>query len=234
MARRSGAALAVCLVFATAVPCVRRAAASNCAATSVGFVPLTDMGAGTYHGFAGGLYPGGTGFRTVAHESAGVAIARAIVPLDTLGNPDPVNGRIVLISIGMSNCTQEFSAFVSKALSFAGRHPRLLVIDCAEGGQATQDIRLPTAAYWDTVRERLRGHGSSPLQVQAAWIKQARRGPTEPFPASAESLTNDLGTIVRIARDKLPNLRIAYLTSRIYAGYATSTLNPEPYAYESG
>jgi len=234
MARRSGVALAVCLVFATAVPCVRGAAASNCSATSVGFVPLTDMGAGSYHGFAGGLYPGGTNFRPVAHESAGVAIARAIVPLDTLGHPDPVNGRIVLISIGMSNCTQEFSAFVPKALSFAGRHPRLLVIDCAEGGQATQDIRIPTAAYWDTVRARLRGHGSSPLQVQAAWIKQARRGPTEPFPASAESLTNDLGRIVRIARAALPNLRIAYLTSRIYAGYATSALNPEPYAYESG
>jgi hypothetical protein len=229
-----GPALAVGLSLATAAPCARRAEASNCAATSIGFVPLTDMGPGTYHGLPGGLYPGGTNFRPVAHESAGVAIARAIVPLDTLGNPDPVNGRIVLISIGMSNCTQEFSAFVPKATSFAGRHPRLLVIDCAEGGQATQDIRLPTAAYWGTVAQRLRAQGSSPLQAQVAWIKEARRGPTEPFPASAESLTNDLGAIVRIARDKLPNLRIAYLTSRIYAGYATSTLNPEPYAYESG
>src|SRR5205814_6764336 len=107
------------------------------------------------------------------------------VPLDTLGHPDPVNGRIVLISLGMSNATQEFSAFVPKAMSFPGRHPRLLVIDCAEGGQATQDIRLASAAYWDTVQARLRGHGSSPLQAQAAWIKEARRGPTEPFPASA-------------------------------------------------
>lgn len=29
-----------------------------------------------------------------------------------------------------------------------------------------------------------------------------------------------------------PNLRIAYLGSRIYAGYASSPRNPEPYAYE--
>ncbi|HEY2953684.1 MAG TPA: T9SS type A sorting domain-containing protein [Candidatus Eisenbacteria bacterium] len=237
MARRNAsharAALASSALLAAAL-CARGAFASDCTRTSVGFVPLIDLGTGTYHGFTGGLYPGGANSRPPAHDSAGLAIAAAIEPLDTLGNPDPVNGRIVLISIGMSNATQEFSAFVPKAMGDPGRHPRLLVIDCAKGGQATQDIRRPDAAYWDTVATRLRGHGSSPLQAQAAWIKEARRGPTEPFPASAESLTNDLGTIVRILHGKLPNLRLAYLTSRIYAGYATSTLNPEPYAYESG
>ena len=230
------AALVAALLFVAAFICARAAHASNCAATSVGFVPLIDLGAGTYHGFPGGLYPGATNVRPPAHDSAGLAIARAIVPLDTLGNPDPANGRIVLISIGMSNATQEFSTFVPLATSDPGRNPRLNVIDCAEGGQATQDIRTAGAPYWDTVAARLRAHGSAPLQAQVAWIKEARRSPTEPFPASADSLTNDLGTIVRILHAKLPNLRIAYLTSRIYAGYATgvSTLNPEPYAYESG
>ena len=38
--------------------------------------------------------------------------------------------------------------------------------------------------------------------------------------------------VVQIARAKYPNLRLAYLSSRIYAGYAKGQLNPEPYAYE--
>ena len=39
--------------------------------------------------------------------------------------------------------------------------------------------------------------------------------------------------MVQNARAKFPNLRIIYLGSRIYGGYAGVPLNPEPYAYES-
>ena len=208
--------------------------ASNCNGTSTGMIPLTDLGAGLYQGFQGGLYAGGSNHRPDAHNAAGVGIANSIVPLDTLGNPDPSNGRIVLISIGMSNATQEFSTFVPKATADPLKNPRVVAIDCAEGGQATNDIRYPDAPYWDFVATRLRTHGSAPLQAQVVWLKEARRGPTEGFPAAADSLRNDLGTIVRLIKDKLPNVRLCYLTSRIYAGYASSLLNPEPYAYESG
>lgn len=207
--------------------------AADCGGTSTGAIPLMDLGPSTYQGFAGGLYSGGSNQRPVAHEAAGVAIAESIVPLDTLGQPDP-DGRIVFVSIGMSNATQEFSTFVPLANADPAKHPQVRVIDCAQGGQATQDIRHPDAPYWDHVATRLRLLGSSPAQVQAVWIKEARRGPTGSFPASAESLAHDLGRIVRLLRDELPNVRLAYFTSRIYAGYATGTLNPEPYAYESG
>ena len=42
-----------------------------------------------------------------------------------------------------------------------------------------------------------------------------------------------LARVVAILKAKFPSVKLAYFTSRIYAGYATTTLNPEPYAYES-
>jgi hypothetical protein len=64
------------------------------------------------------------------------------------------------------------------------------------------------------------------------WIKHANARPTEPFPAHARKLQADTTTTLHFLKKKFPNLRIAYLSSRIYAGYATTALNPEPYAYE--
>src|SRR5689334_3207428 len=87
------------------------ARASNCNAPPTGFVPINDLGTGTYQGVEGGLYGGGANQRPAAHNAAGVSIATSLAPLDTAGNPDPAHGRVVLASIGMSNATMEFSTF---------------------------------------------------------------------------------------------------------------------------
>lgn len=209
------------------------APASDCSGWQTGLIPLTTLGGGSYAGYQGGLYPGGANVRPPAHDAAGITIANTIAPIDTFGNA-AANGRIVFISIGMSNCTQEFSTFVPAANGDPYRDPTVQVIDCALGGQTASVIKNPGASYWDTVRTRLRGRGSAPLQVQVAWIKEANAGPSTGFPAATTTLMRDLGSIARTLKDQFPNLRIAYLSSRIYAGYATTNLNPEPYAYESG
>src|SRR5207253_6835275 len=50
---------------------------------------------------------------------------------------------------------------------------------------------------------------------------------------STDTLMHDMAALVRLIHQKLPNVKLAYFTSRIYAGYASSNLNPEPYAYQS-
>src|SRR5439155_25875678 len=71
-------------------------------------------------------------------------------------------------------------------------------------------------------------------QVQAVWIKEADAGPKQGFPAYAQQLQKELAKIAQVLHERFPNLKLVYLSSRTYGGYATTYLNPEPYAYESG
>jgi hypothetical protein len=198
---------------------------------STGLVPLTDLGRGLYQGQEGGLYPGGVNVPPSQHLKAGLALAKQIAPLDAQGKPSP-DGKIVLLSIGMSNTTQEFQVFMKLAASEPGLNPRLAIVDGAQGGQTARVTADPQAKFWDVVAERLRGAGVAERQVQVAWVKQANARPTEPFPAEAKRLSADLIKTLQNLHDKFPNLKIAYLSSRIYGGYALTPLNPEPHAYE--
>jgi hypothetical protein len=209
--------------------------AANCARTSVGFPALTDMGSTlTYQGYPGGLYLDGANRPPLDYRWMGRAHAAGIVPLDSSGHPDPVNGRIVLLSIGMSNTTQEFSEFKREADPDPQKNPKLTIVDGAVGGQDASIIRNPNASYWLTVTQHLTSAGVTPDQVEVAWLKEAIAGENRSFPVDAQGLRDDLRDIVTIMESRFPHLQIIYLASRTYAGYATTTLNPEPYAYESG
>ncbi len=214
-----------------------RAAASDCSKTSVGLVPLTDLGASQYEGYHGGLYPDGSNARPTDHEQAGLEIARSIGPLDANGQTNP-SGRIVLLSIGMSNTTQEFSTFKPLADSDGDKNSKLTIVDGAQGGMTAADISNLDSSkaqqFWLTVDSRLAQAASTPAQVQIAWVKEANARPTEGFPAHATKLKDELRLIAQILKTRFPNIKLAYYSSRTYGGYASTTLNPEPYAYESG
>jgi len=204
---------------------------TGCARTSAGLIPLTDMGARTYNGEPGGLYPGRSNFRPGDHEAAGLERARAIRPLNSDGKLDP-NGRYAFVSIGMSNTTQEYSTFKQLSDADAARDPALVVVDGAQGGQTGQLWSSPGCACWSVLDERLTRAGITAMQVAVAWIKLADASPTSGWPQYARQLKDEMATIVRMLKTRFPNLQLAYLSSRIYAGYATTALNPEPYAYE--
>lgn len=203
----------------------------GCARTSVGFTPLTEPG--NYHGQATGLYGDLAGSPPAVHLSAGVLIARDIGPLDAEGRPS-ASGRYAFISVGMSNTTQEFSAFKPMADGDGSRDPRLIIVDGAQGGMTASQWANAGCSCWTVLDERLASASISARQVAVAWIKLADSQPGEGWPAHAQRLRDETTTVLRQLKSRFPNLRLAYLSSRIYAGYATTTLNPEPYAYESG
>jgi len=208
--------------------------AQNPGGISTGLKPLTELGTALYQGYQGGLYGGGLNVRPPRHDSVGRTIAQLVTPLNQSGLRDAVSGRIVLLSIGMSNTTQEFSEFKRTAEVDGARNPRLTIVDGAQGGQTAAIISSPTAAFWSEIDLRLQSAGVTRQQVQVAWLKEADASPSKAFPVHAQTLQTELEAIARILKSFYPNIRIAYVSSRIYAGYATSNLNPEPYAYESG
>ncbi len=75
---------------------------------------------------------------------------------------------------------------------------------------------------WTVMDERIENAGVTAAQVQAAWIKQAQAMPERlgEFPKHVQSIADDLAAILGKLKAKLPNLRVAYLSSRIYVGYA--------------
>lgn len=201
------------------------ALAADCSRTFSGRTPLTDFAPGqTYLGAQGGLYPGASNQRPAAHTSAGQTIAtNQVRPRTPSGAIDPVNGLVGMISIGMSNTTQEFSYFVGTLAGDPTIHPRLRVVDGAQGGQDAIAWSTPDAAPWSVLASRLSNAGIAPAQVQTLWLKQqisaddlAQYGP---FPNGASTLRDYLRTIVQIAKSKYPNLRLAYLSSRSYGDY---------------
>ncbi len=212
-------------------------------------VPLNDLGTGSYLGFSGGLYSGGSNVPPAGHTTAGLARANAIRRLDAAGNPDP-NGSYILLSIGMSNTTQEFCggtgstnctswSFMGQAAADAAVNKSgLIIIDGAMGGRSASFWDSPADPDYDRIRDEiLAPRGLSELQVQAAWMKVANPRPTVSLPAEeadAVTLLMQMGNILRALKTRYPNLQLVFASSRIYAGFATSALNPEPYAYESG
>jgi hypothetical protein len=205
---------------------------------STGFTPLTDFKPDQkYKGEDGGLYGNNSNEPPAALRKAADNAASQIVPRDAKGKPSP-DGKIALMSIGMSNTTQEFSRFIQIANADKEKSPSVVLVDGAQGGQAAEEwvnkIDNGTNSVWDQADHRLASAGVTAEQVQVIWIKQALKGQGRfgAFPEHAKVLQKDLAAILTLAKKRFPNLQIAYLSSRIYGGYAAGELNPEPYAYE--
>lgn len=194
--------------------------------------PLTDMTADDkYEGEDGGLYGKGSNEPPEAlKKSADTALAQ-IKPLDAEGKPSD-SGKIVLVSISMSNATQEFSFFKQIADKDSRKSSKLTIVDCAQGGQTMAAWAPPDGRPWGEAMNRLQRAEVTPQQVQVAWVKLANAGPSGSKEDHLKQLEADTVKVLNNLKQRFPNLRIAYLASRIYAGYASTGLNPEPYAYE--
>jgi hypothetical protein len=203
-----------------------------------GLKPLNEMTADDrYKGEDGGLYGGGRNDAPEAHLRAAKRELERIVPLGPLGNPLK-EGKIGLLSVGMSNTYGEFRYFKEQADRDGKKAPPVILVNGAVGGAGAASWAKGAEGVWNTAQERLKEADLTPEQVQVAWMKHADPGPspdTTPL-EYAHKLRDWEQSILQLLKSRFPNLRVCYLSSRIYGGYNAAGLrrvNPEPFAYES-
>lgn len=218
----------------------------------------------TYKGFHGGLYENGSNTPPADHASAGTSFAAAVAPRDVNGNLSPSGKFVLLSvgmsnttnawCIGPPPHTTPLPPSGCFPYTFMGQtandasvnHTTMAIANGAAGGQTADVWAQATACLpnysacneYDRVRDAvLTPAGLSEKQVEVAWLSEADANPTVSLPASnadAYQLETYLGEDLRAMKMRYPNLLLVFVSSRSYAGYASTTLNPEPYAYESG
>ncbi len=223
--------------------CFNISFSQNCSAPSSNFTPINDLVKNTFttawgEKWQGGLYPIGSNEIPESHKNKGIELAQQIQCLDTIGKLDVNNGKIVWLSIGMSNCTQETQQFIPMANRYIEKNPNLVFVDGAQGGQTAQVISAPWHSnynnFWTVVNNRLAAAGVTSKQVQVIWLKEANQANNSPIKTHYDSLVVQFRRIANELQTRFPNVKICYLASRISGRYANTALNPEPYAYYTG
>lgn len=197
-----------------------------------------------YLGAFPGLLYDGSNSPPADHDADGKSFAAQV---------QPINGKIVVVGIGMSNWTLElcggstskcpsYSFYGMAAGSSAVNHTSLVLVNCAQSGVDASGWTSPTSSAYQNCQSVLSAAGLTESQVQVVLFKDVDKYPSGPL-TSTMSCPNQaadaclylqrLGQIARAVRSRYPSSKELFVHPRIYAGYAT-TLNPEPFAYEYG
>jgi hypothetical protein len=214
----------------------------ECENTSTGNIPLDDLGAGYFMGYQGGLYPGGVNTMPPAHQAAGISIAKSLKPLNEDGVIDPINGKIVMVAFGASTAGNTFNSFKEVVNPDPAYNPCLKFVNLCMGGKGLESMQTPlSSAYWDFWIDTLLSFSEiSAAQVQVGWIKTASKDDSIPeFPLQSDSIYEKYIRSIQRAKQKFPNLKMLYIGSHPYGGYANiesdnADLAGEPPAYYQG
>jgi hypothetical protein len=230
---------AIIALFATTI-----SAQTDCSNTSTGNIPLNDLGEHTFMGYQGGLYPGGANVMPFDHSAAGNQIGKSIKPLNADGAVDWENGVVIFAAFGASTAGNTFGTFkkLVKQDTTGKYNPCLAFVDLTFGGKGLETMQPPGQHwYWYAMQDSvLAPAGFTREQVQIAWMKSGSKDDSiVEFPLQADSIYQKYVRAVIRLKDSFPNLKILYLTSHAYGGYAGEESNNveiagEPASYYGG
>jgi hypothetical protein len=163
---------------------------------------------------------------------------------------EPVEDRIGLLCIGMSNGNiecEDFIATVERAIARGEVNPQVRVVNCAVGGHAIERWNDPAYAeiLWGAcIQEKIPAAGLRPDQIRVVWHKAASQFTTDPagnllppYPDPASDyfrFYDSLSTFATRLQEKFPSVQAVYTSSRSYGGFARRDRRSEPLSFEEG
>ncbi|KRP07229.1 MAG: hypothetical protein ABR94_00400 [Sphingobacteriales bacterium BACL12 MAG-120802-bin5] len=205
--------------------CTKADAQLPCENDTTHLTSIIDLQSDYYLGlYQGGLYPGGSNELPYEHKEGGLAMAKKIKPLDSLGNVDWENGKVVFAGMGASTAGNAWNNFIDLVNVDSGINPCLEVVNACLGAKGL-DVMIDTAEngwYWyDEIMPRILNKGVTRHQVQAVWIKTASKADTIlEFPLYPAAIADKYAALMPILRDSFPNLQLVFVSGFFYGGYA--------------
>lgn len=212
----------------------------NCDNDTTGLVSLVDLQTGYYLGeYQGGLYPGGSNILSGPHLNKGKKISKSIKPLDSLGNVDYINGKVIMACFGPSTAVQPFKQYQSELDTTTGLNNCFTTILCNNNG-GIEAMTIDNPSYWTDIDiEKLNPLGITREQIQIGWMMNgSREDSIYTMPLQADSIRNNYERTFQALLYTYPNLKILYLSPPYYGGYADTlddkyAVNREPCSYHA-
>jgi hypothetical protein len=185
------------------------------------FIPLYDLGTGTFQGFEGGLYPEGENRTPEAHSTVIATRLAQLQPMDVSGNPTP-DGAIVLLGLGYSTAAMTTNA-AAALLEKDCPDSRIKMVSAAQGGMDINAMTDTNTAYWSNALSAIQAAGYSTEQVQLIWLSTAdMQANNKAFPEHALSQLEKYKRVLQLIQDHFPHLQVVWISDRAYGGYITS------------
>ena len=197
--------IAVALLATLATP----AMAINCGGTSVGELPLFD----SIH---------------VPREQSTTGAALEII--DTIDFDQSVG----VLLWGMSNWARESEVLIPMVETDPVKRSSAVFVNGGIGGGTTEKYSDANDERWSAIADNVAAAGLSANDIQIVIWKPANGFGSGNEQQYMDGLTADIDAARSVLLSKYPNVQLLYFVSRIYGGYASTDLSPEPAARSTG
>lgn len=145
----------------------------------------------------------------------------------------PIGGKIGMVIIGASNSLGEGEEIVKQIPHISGINPQLEIRVCAVPSKDVNDWLDKDNSCWARAMDSLGNLDAD--QVQVLWFKtDDLKDKSSIFPDSPELLEEKLIKVLKVFKEKFPNLKQVYGSGRSYTGFAFNSNSPEPSGYYTG